>query len=272
LQDPSTLGNLSPAEPDDALPPVATLPEATTWLNEYAFRPFLEEVRAERVAEIERIEKHVELSLTELIQKADEEIGKVAAELERNVAGTAGRMAQAEDRHSKLLARREKRRQELQRERSLTLQGIQRITSVLILPHPEREAPDVRKLRPNKETEEIAMQVVMECEKAQGRQVYDVHEKDLGYDITSLDLTSGELRLIEVKGIGAATGTVLLTPNEKRVAEDRPECYWLYVVTNCSTEPTLQEPVKDPARLKWHEVRKVQHYWIDCSQLAREKA
>ena len=32
--------------------------------------------------------------------------------------------------------------------------------------------------------------------------VYDVHEKNLGYDLTSLDLNSGELRLIEVKGIG----------------------------------------------------------------------
>ena len=30
----------------------------------------------------------------------------------------------------------------------------------------------------------------------------DVHEKDLGYDITSLDTNSGELRLIEIKGIG----------------------------------------------------------------------
>ena len=67
LQDPSTLGNLTPAKPDDAMPPVATLPEATAWLNEQAFRAFLEEVRAERVAEIERIEEHVELSLTELI-------------------------------------------------------------------------------------------------------------------------------------------------------------------------------------------------------------
>jgi len=27
------------------------------------------------------------------------------------------------------------------------------------------------------------MEVVMEYEKAQGRQVYDVHEKNLGYDI-----------------------------------------------------------------------------------------
>ena len=28
------------------------------------------------------------------------------------------------------------------------------------------------------------MRVVMEYERAQGRQVYDVHEKNLGYDLT----------------------------------------------------------------------------------------
>ena len=48
------------------------------------------------------------------------------------------------------------------------------------------------------------------------------HEKNLGYDVTSLDLQSGELRLIEVKGLAAPTGSILLTPNERRVAEDRP--------------------------------------------------
>ena len=26
--------------------------------------------------------------------------------------------------------------------------------------------------------------------------------------------------------------------------------------------PKLQEPVKDPARLKWHEVKKVDHYYL----------
>ena len=113
------------------------------------------------------------------------------------------------------------------------------------------------------------MRVVMEYEKAQGRQVYDVHEKNLGYDLTSLALSSGELRLIEVKGIGDATGSVLLTPNEKRVAEDRRDCYWLYVVTNCNSKPQLQEPIKDPARLDWHAVKKVAHYYISVKALSQ---
>lgn len=111
------------------------------------------------------------------------------------------------------------------------------------------------------------MRVVMEHEKALGRLVYDVSEKNLGYDITSLDLNSGELRLIEVKGIGDTDGSVLLTPNERRVAEDRRDCYWLYVVTHCNTTPRLREPIRDPARLEWTEVTKVAHYRIDTTKL-----
>ena len=42
---------------------------------------------------------------------------------------------------------------------------------------------------------------------ARGCQVYDVHEKNLGYDVTSLDLQSGELRLIEVKGLAGPPGS-----------------------------------------------------------------
>ena len=262
LREPTILGDLTPAHCADGPPPVASLPEASGWLNEHALSPFLEEVRSERLAEVDRIAAHVELSLTELLQKADEEIGRAATEVEQKVQGAQGRLAQAEARHAELLARREKRRQELERQRSLSLQAVERITSVIMLPHPEREAPDVRRLKPDPETEATAMRVTMEHEQARGCQVDDVHEKNLGYDITSLNLNSGELRLIEVKGIGGSSGSVLLTPNERRVAEDRRDCYWLYVVTECGGEPQLQEPVKDPARLKWNEVTKVAHYYL----------
>ncbi len=95
----------------------------------------------------------MELSLTELLHKADEEIGRAALEVEQKVLGAEGRLAQAEARHAELLDRRERRRQELDRQRSLSLQSVERIASVLILPHPERETPEVRRLRPNFETE-----------------------------------------------------------------------------------------------------------------------
>lgn len=61
-----------------------------------------------------------------------------------------------------------------------------------------------------------AMNVVMAYEAAQGREVRDVHPENLGYDVRGLDLQSGELRLIEVKGLAGSTGSILLTPNERR--------------------------------------------------------
>lgn len=270
LQEPTLLGNFTPADTPATYPLTLTdTTEAADWLNVNALMPFLEEVRAERVSEIDRVAEHVELSLTELLQKADEEIGRAASEVDQGVQGAEGRLSQAETRHAELMARRERRRQELERQRSLTLQNVERLTSAVVLPHPEREAPEVRHLRPNFETEGIAMRTAMEYERAQGRQVYDVHEKNLGYDLTSLDVNSGELRLIEVKGLGAPSGTILLTPNERRVAEDRRDCFWLYVVTNCGTTPTLQDPIKDPAHFPWHEVVKVQHFWLEVNAMTR---
>ncbi|MCZ7625070.1 MAG: DUF3883 domain-containing protein [Candidatus Methylomirabilis sp.] len=248
---------------------IAAIPEATAWLHEQALTPFLDETRRDRLAEVDRISTHIELSLTEPLQRADEEIGRAATEVDRSVVGAEGRLAQAEARHAELLQRRERRRKELDQQRSLSLQAVERMASVLVLPHPERETPEVQRLQPNPATEATAMQVVMEYELAQGRQVYDVHEKNLGYDVTSLDVNSGQLRLIEVKGLADATGTILLTPNERRVAEDRRDCYWLYVVTNCGTSPELQEPIKDPARFEWHEVTKVAHYYPSVDALTQ---
>jgi hypothetical protein len=269
LQEPSLLGNFTPADPPAEMPTVAAVPEATSWLHEHALAPFLEEARKDRLTEVERVSAHVELSLTELLQRADEEIGRAASDVEQKLTGAEGRLAQAETRHAELLARRDRRRTDLERQRALTLQAVERLASVLVLPHPEREAPEVRRLKPDFETEAAAMRLVMDHEAAQGRQVEDVSAKNLGYDVTSLDLASGELRLIEVKGLGASTGTILLTPNERRVAEDRRDCYWLYVVTDCDNVAGLQEPIRDPARLDWHEVTKVAHYYLSVNAMTK---
>ena len=269
LVGPELLGNLTPTAPPAVLPAVAELPEAEEWLYNQALRPFLDEARGERAAEVQRIADHVELSLTELMARADAEIGHASEAKEQGILGAEGRLAQAENRHAELFTRRERRRVELDRQRSISLQGVERLTAVLVLPHPEREAPEIGNLRPSAETEMTAMRVAMDYETARGCQVFDVHEQNLGYDVTSLDLKSGELRLIEVKGMAADTGDILLTPNERRTAEDRPDCYWLYVVTHCAGVPQLQEPVANPAQFPWHEESKVQHYRLSVDAMTR---
>ena len=270
LREPDMLGDLTPAPPPSgALPLVASTEEPTAWLHERGLAPFLETVRAERTAEVQRVAKHVELSLTEVLQRADQEIGRANADRTEGVPGAAGRLAMAEARHQEVWDRRERRRDELRRQGAITLQGVERLASALILPHPERASPEVRRLQPHPDTEMTAMRVVTEHEEARGCQVTDVHKQNLGYDLTSLDLKSGELRLIEVKGLAGAASDVLLTPNERRVAEDRPDCYWLYVVTHCASEPVLQKPIHDPASFDWREVRKVQHYRLSVNAMTQ---
>jgi hypothetical protein len=86
------------------------------------------------------------MSLTELIAKEDAAIDRWAEQGERGVEGAAGNLKQAEDRQAELLHRREIRRQELERQKALTLQAVERITSIIVLPHPERDKPDIATL------------------------------------------------------------------------------------------------------------------------------
>jgi Helicase conserved C-terminal domain/Domain of unknown function (DUF3883) len=268
LRDPGVLGNLNRASTPENLPSVATLSEPRAWLNSNALVQFLEEVRADRMAEVERIRQHVETSLTELIFREDQRIARLQEDVERGAEGAVGNLRQAEMRQAELMERRSRRREELERQWSLTLQGVERMTSVLVLPHPEREKPEVRNLRPDPETEDIAMRAAIEYERSQGRVVADVHEKNLGYDITTFDANSGELRLIEVKGLAGDEGVVALTPNEKRTAEDRRDCYWLYVVTGCKgpAGPKVMT-IKDPSQLEWDAVGKIDHYALRVAAL-----
>jgi Helicase conserved C-terminal domain len=93
LQEPGALGNFVPADAPPDMPTVAVRPEETSWLHEHALAPFLDETREDRVAEVDRVSKHVELSLTELLQRADEEIGRAASDVDQKLPGAEGRLA-----------------------------------------------------------------------------------------------------------------------------------------------------------------------------------
>jgi hypothetical protein len=63
------------------------------WVHENVLQALLEETHKERLAEVARIGDHVELSLTELLQGADEGIGRVTDEKEAGAQGADGRVA-----------------------------------------------------------------------------------------------------------------------------------------------------------------------------------
>jgi len=269
LRDPSYLLDLIiPERQPKLLPTLASDdPRTQTFLFEKALQPFRAEIAAEREHELDLIESSVRSCFDELIRKRDAVLSKHLVAQDQGDPSAIGLAELEAQKLHELQRRRDLRLNELARQRSLSLQGVERIGLALVMPHPERNVPAHTHLKTDRETEKKAIEAVIAHEKARGCKIEDVQDQNLGFDLRSLHPLSGELRLIEVKGIGAATGSIFLSPNEKRIAEDRRDLYWLYIVTHCDTTPKLEEPIKDPARFPWHEVKKVEHYKLEVNAL-----
>ncbi|MEI6783961.1 MAG: DUF3883 domain-containing protein, partial [Verrucomicrobiota bacterium] len=122
---------------------------------------------------------------------------------------------------------------------------LERIAIALVIPDQSPEALESY----DKNIEAIAMRVAINYEvDRQKAKVFDVSAPYLarGYDLES-HRASGEKIVIEVKG-RAGRGQVHLTENEWPTAANVRDKYWLYVVTDCATEPRLFR-VQDPVRL-----------------------
>ncbi len=125
---------------------------------------------------------------------------------------------------------------------SLRLGPVTIYAHALVLPVP---ADQVDRRRDDR-IEAIAVRVAREHEMKHGATVDDVSDpmKKMGFDLRA-SRPDGEVRYIEVKG-RARVGGVELTENEWRQAKNHPDRYWLYVVYNCDSTPTLRR-IKDPA-------------------------
>jgi SNF2 family DNA or RNA helicase len=122
---------------------------------------------------------------------------------------------------------------------------LERIAIALVIPDQSPEALESY----GKNIEAIAMRVAINYEVDRHKaKVFDVSSPHLGrgYDLES-HRANGEKIVIEVKG-RAGRGQVHLTENEWPTAANVRDKYWLYVVTDCATEPRMFR-VQDPVRL-----------------------
>jgi hypothetical protein len=218
----------------------------------------LEAIRAEREREVTQIARHVDLSLNELIRRQQVQVGEL---FQRQADGddVALALQEAERRLDDLNDRLERRRQELDSQRSAALADLVHLGAAWVLPHPERDGP-LREMVNDPAIEAIAMDAAMAHERQRGWEPVDVSAENRGFDILSRNPRSGQVRFIEVKG-RAVTATVALTSNEYRTARRLGSDYWLYAVFECGTTPTLYA-VEDPARLGWEPIIRVEHFLI----------
>ncbi len=273
VRQPTLFLDINPAPPGtpglnpEALPlPARTLAER--FLYEQALLPWLEENARERAREIERVSRHVEISLHALIDRQNEPLADyLNRQVEgRTIAGLDGLIAQAEQHVDDLNNRLEARRKELDMERHCTVADMVHLGRALVLPHPERQSPQIAPMVRDDEVERIAVATAKAHEEARGCVVESVEADNRGFDLISRrphpeDPKSFiEVRFIEVKG-RAGVGEIFLSANEYRAAERLKGDYWLYVVFNCASNPELH-PKQNPAQLDWQPVTKVEHYKI----------
>jgi superfamily II DNA or RNA helicase len=255
-----------------AFPPdLPSLPDRTrveTFLVDESLKPFLTEVAEQRVHENRTVREHIEISLEELIRRQQLTLAellnrRVAGE---NLPGLEGNIAQAESHLDELNARLERRRRELEMERHCTIGDVHPLGRAWVLPHPERNSPGIAPMVRDEEIERIAVQVAMEYERAQGWVVESVETESRGYDLLSRKPHPSEpgvfvaARFVEVKG-RAGVGEVALSANEYRTAQRLGDDFWLYVVFDCGTTPSLNT-IQNPATLGWEPVVRVEQYHV----------
>lgn len=250
-----------------------TVEESERILFEDALQPFLEEIRKGREKEIETISKHMEISLTELINRQNLRYADLMQQKESvdQSPMIAANLKMTEDRIEELNRRLDTRRNELKQERNCVPSDIKHIGRALVLPHPEQKTPSIAEMVKDDEIEKIAVQEAIKYEESRGWKVESVEKDNKGFDLISRKPhpqdpeTSIEVRFIEVKG-RSAVGEIALTTNEYKTAERLKEDYWLYVVFNCATKPDLKI-INDPAKLNWQPLVIIEHYHISAKNL-----
>jgi superfamily II DNA or RNA helicase len=121
------------------------------------------------------------------------------------------------------------------------------------------------------DAEKTAIAKVMAELTSLGFAVDDRQTAGVGYDLLARHARTAEQRCVEVKGHTGALGPVWLEQNEWAQALQRGSDYWLYVVDQCGTAPTVRVRTQDPASVYGAGAGHIQRFQIRLSQL-REQA
>jgi hypothetical protein len=195
----------------------------------------LNEVRERRLDLIQKTEAAVKDRLTKEINYWDHR----AEELKlQEQAGKQPKMnpQQARRRADDLQARLQSRLDELQKEKQVSALPPVVIGGLLVVPAGllakmtgKAIAPQVA--RDTLESAAKARAIVMEIERELGFEPIDRELEKVGYDIESTVPGTGKLRFIEVKGRIAGADTVTVTRNEILTGRNKPEDYFLAIVS-----------------------------------------
>lgn len=239
----------SPAKLLDLCPPTAFAKEITppdivnedevvSWAYDHITEPLFVQTQQTVEEDTARRREYLQSAFQQIIIDITSEIN----ELQGKVF-----MADDEKVQQKLVAK-EARLQELKQRKTERLQELDEGTELFpiapevlgcayVVPLNQVEYKHTYGMSRDDEVEAIAMLTAIDYEKANGRTTEDVSKDNVGYDLKSID-AEGQKRYIEVKG-RAGTDGVMLSENEMNRLAQLGTKAWLYIVTNCKSNPQL---------------------------------
>ena len=253
---------------DDTLPQQS---KVRTALIEQALNPLLSEVTNERNNETEAVRRHLQVSLDELINRENLKFADLHTRVGAGETNLHPVLKRSEERLEELNYRREARLDEMIKESHCSIANIQHHGRAWVLPHPDRESPEIAPMVRDDVIERIAIDSVIAYEEARGWEVESVESDNRGFDLISRHPhpedpnTAVAARFIEVKG-RSAIGEISLTKNEFKTADRLKKDYWLYAVFNCATKPEIHV-IQDPSHLGWKPIVKIEHYHVGANEI-----
>jgi hypothetical protein len=120
------------------------------------------------------------------------------------------------------------------------------------------------------DAEKTAIRKVLAELTSLGFSVDDRQTAGIGYDLLARHSRTGEQRCVEVKGHTGPLGPVWMEQNEWAQALQRGADYWLYVVDECGTNPTVTVRTQNPASIYGTGAGRIQRFQIRVSQLKEQ--
>lgn len=211
----------------------------------------LKEVRQERLQWIDKTRAAVHERLTKEIAYWDHRAAELRRQEEAGKPNAKLNSREADRRAQDLQTRLRQRMTQLDREAQIGTQAPLIKAGAIIIPtgllHQLRgDAPPVTPPADTQASATRARAIVMSTERALGFVPKDVELEKRGYDIESLDPTTGRLRFLEVKGRVTGAKTITVTKNEINYALNTPDQYILAIVEYLNDHDHHVHYVREP--------------------------
>jgi RNase H-fold protein (predicted Holliday junction resolvase) len=211
--------------------------KATSYAIAHLVPQHLQELRERKEELIEKTVRAVKDRLTKEINYWDQRAAELRLQEQSGKPNAKLNSSKAQQRADELAARLQKRLSELEQERKLSPMPPVVVGGALVVPigllqriQGKRDSTPSTFARETKRVELAAMAAVMLAERDLGNTPRDVSDQKCGYDIESVNLQTGQLRFIEVKGRIEGATTVTVTKNEILAALNKPEKFILALV------------------------------------------